>query len=115
MDITIKKGTFIYKLYDKRDSFPFSVIRISLENNIPQNISYSANESKFLRIACSTLRLRDLTPKANKLLERMKQQGSKRGTTGTSLRKIILAHLESFQNFPILCQDLLNIFSEDKL
>ena len=30
-------------------------------------------------------------------IEHMKQQGSKRGTTGTSLRKMILAHPESFQ------------------
>ena len=44
------------------------------------------------------------------LLERMKQQGSKRDTTGT-----ILAHPESFQHFSISCQDLLSILSEDKL
>ena len=29
----------------------------------------------------------------------MKQQGLKRGTTATSLRKMILAHPESFQHF----------------
>ena len=44
------------------------------------------------------------------LLERVKQQSSKRGITGT-----ILAHPESFQHFSISCQDLLSIFSEDKL
>ena len=40
----------------------------------------------------------------------MKQQGSRRGTTGDSLKEIILAHLEGFQHFSILDQDLLNIF-----
>ena len=37
------------------------------------------------------------------------------GTTDNSLRKIILAHPESFQHFSISCQELLNTFSEDKL
>ena len=27
-DITVKEGTFIYKLFDKRDSFPFLIVRM---------------------------------------------------------------------------------------
>ena len=54
-------------------------------------------------------------PKAKELFERMEQQGSKRGTTGASLRKIILALSENLQHFSISCHDLLNIFSEDQL
>ena len=45
----------------------------------------------------------------------MKQQSSKRRTRGTSLRKVILTHPESFHQFSISCQDLQNLFSEDKL
>ena len=116
LDITIKEGTFEYELFDKRDSFPFSTVRIPhIESNIPQNIFYSAVKGEFLRTARSTLCLRDFKPKTKELLERMKQQGSKRRTRGTSLRKVILVHPESFQQFSISCQDLQNIFSEDKL
>ena len=61
-----------------------------IENNIPQNILYSAIMGKFLRISSLTLCPRDFTPMAKELLERMKQQDSKRGTTGTFLRKIFL-------------------------
>ena len=86
-----------------------------IESNIPENIFYSAIEGGFLRTARSNLCLRDFIPKAKELLERMKQRGSKRVTTCTSLRIIILAHLKSFQHFPISCQALLNIFSEDNL
>ena len=97
LDITIKEGTFIHKLFDKGDSFPFSFVRMPhIESNIPQNIFYSAIKAAFLRIARSTLCLRDFTPKVKELLERMKQQGSKCGTTGTSLRKMILAHPKCF-------------------
>ena len=67
-----------------------------IESHILQNIFYSLIKDEFLRIVRSTLCFRDFIPKAKELLERMKQQGSKRGTTGTSLRKIILTHPESF-------------------
>ena len=43
----------------------------------------------------------------------MKEEGSKRDTTGT-LRKIVLAHSENFQHSS-LRKDFVNIFSEDKL
>ena len=86
-----------------------------IESNIPQSIFYTAIKCEFLRIARSNLYLRNFIPKAKELFERMKQHGSKHGTTGTSLRKIMIAHRESFQHFSISCQDLLNIFSEDKL
>ena len=51
-DITIKEGAFIYKLFNKRDSFPFSTITMLLiEDNIPKNIFYSAFQGEFSRIA----------------------------------------------------------------
>ena len=39
LDINIVNGKFIYKLYDKRDTFPFFIVRMPhKESNIPQNI-----------------------------------------------------------------------------
>ena len=59
-------------LFDKRDSFPFSIARIPhLESNIPQNTFYSAIDSEFLKIARLTLCIRDFIPKVKGLLERM--------------------------------------------
>ena len=41
LDITIKKGTLLYKLFGKRNSFPFSIVRMPyIERNIPQYILY---------------------------------------------------------------------------
>ena len=112
----MKEVTFIYNPFDKRVFFPFSAVRMRhIESSIPQNIFYLAIKSDFFRIARSTLCLRDFILKAKEFLGRMKQQGSKRGTSGTSLRKIILAHLESFQHFSISCQGLLNISTDDRL
>ena len=102
LNIIIKEGTFIYKLFGKRDCFPFSIVRMShMESNIPHNVFYSAITGGFLRIASSTLCLRDFMSKAKELLEYMKQKASKGGNTGTSLRKTILAYRESFQRFSI--------------
>ena len=37
LDISIKDGQFSYKLYDKRDAFPFSIVRTPhLSSNIPE-------------------------------------------------------------------------------
>ena len=61
----------------------------------PSKYFYSTISCEFLRILLSALP-QDLITKAKELLERMKQQGSKSGTNGTSLRKIKLSHPESF-------------------
>ena len=60
---------------------------------------YWAVKCEFLRIAFSTLWPRNFIPKAKDLVECMKQQGSKHGTTGfcdTKDAKVIVAHPDSF-------------------
>ena len=67
LDITIEDGIFNYKLYDKRDAFPFHIVRMPhINSNIPRGIFYSALVGEFLRIARSTLQLRHFLPKAKK-------------------------------------------------
>ena len=54
LDINIVDGKFVYKLYDKRDSFPFFILRRPhTDSNIPNNIFYSAFVGETLRIARS--------------------------------------------------------------
>ena len=70
LDITIKEGTFIYKLLDKRDSFPFSTVRIPRkESNTAQIVFNSGIKGEFLIIARSTIYLRDFITKAKELAE----------------------------------------------
>ena len=78
LDVKIEDRRFIYKLYDKRDDFPFFIVRMPhMSSNIPQSIFYSALVGEFLRIGRSTLRFQDFLPKAKELLDRMKAQGAK--------------------------------------
>ena len=112
LDITIKEGIFVYKLFDKRDSFPFSIVRMPhVDSNIPKNIFYSAMKGEFLRIARSTLLLTDLIPKCKDLLARMKLQGSTSFLTKRALRKVILTHSQDFNSFGVTNENLVNILT----
>ena len=77
LDITVKDGVFIYKLFDKRDAFPFFIVRMPyIDNYIPKAIFYSVLVGEFLGVARSSLLYRDFHEKAMKLLNRMKVQGA---------------------------------------
>ena len=59
LDLIIKERTFTYKLFGKRDSFPFSIVRIShIESNIPHNVFYSVIKGEFSKIGFSYLKLK---------------------------------------------------------
>ena len=65
LDIEIENGIFVYKLFDKRDAFPFFIVRMPhYESNIPQSIFYSSIVGEFLRIARSLLLYIDFISKA---------------------------------------------------
>ena len=108
LDIRVEEGQFVYKLYDKRDAFPFSIVRMPhLCSNIPKKIFYSALVGEFLRIARATLYLSDFEPKAQDLVKRMINQGGDRKTVERFLMKIILRHPDSFSQFRIRPVDLI--------
>ena len=65
LDITVKDGVFIYKLFDMRDAFPFFIVRILyIDSNIPKLIFYSALLGEFHRIVCSSFPYKDFREKA---------------------------------------------------
>ena len=56
LDIALKDGIFIYKLFDKRDAFPFFIVRMpNKSSNILSTTFYGAIMLEFLRIARNTL------------------------------------------------------------
>ena len=109
LDIHIQDGMFIYHLYDKRDDFPFFIVRMPhRDSNIPDSIFYSALVGEFLRIGRSTLLLQDFVPKANSLVERMLRQGAQEWAVKKHLKKIIFKHPDCFQKFQILPNELVS-------
>ena len=109
LDITIKDGIFVYKLYDKRDAFPFSIVRMPYtSSNIPETIFYSALVGEFLRIAHSTLFYEDFLPKASELICRLNNQGAKRHISSRNLRKIMHRHHDEFSRFRVNPEQIIN-------
>ena len=52
LNIKIKDGKFHFGLFDKRESFPFSIVRMSdKSSNVPSSTVYSAIGAESLRIA----------------------------------------------------------------
>ena len=65
LDITVKDGLFIYKLFDKRDAFPFFIVCTPyIDSNISKSIFYSVHLGEYLRIARSCLLYKDFHGKA---------------------------------------------------
>ena len=113
LDIYIKGSMFIYKLFDKRDSLPFSIVIILYkESKIPWYIFYSAIKRQVLRFAWSTLCLNDFISKAKELLTRMKLQGSKTISL-LNIHKISCHHPHSFQHIFIQCDNLIDVLSSN--
>ena len=54
LEVNARDGIFIYKLFDKRNNFPFFIVRMpDLNGNIPSHVFYGSVMSEFLRIARS--------------------------------------------------------------
>ena len=97
LDITIENGLFIYKLFDKRDNFPFFIVRMpNLSGNIPSHIFYGSVMSEFLRIARSTLRYSDFLPVCISLYKRMINQGGSKSKLLNQIKKALNRHFSSF-------------------
>ena len=70
LDITIVDGMFHYKLYDKRDAFPFHIVRMpDASGNLPHHVFYGSILSELLRIARATLNYDDFLKRQRTLSE----------------------------------------------
>ena len=108
LDISVIDGLFIYKLFDKRDEFPFSIVRMpDLSGNIPDHVFYGSVMSEFLRIARATLLYPDFLLKAKELFYRMINQSGQKHMLLLQLKKAITIHSESFSKYGKTCQQVL--------
>ena len=100
LDITIKDGQFIYKLFDKRDDFPFFIVRMPDKGgNIPSFVFYGSVLSEFLRVARTTMTFTDYHSRAHNLFVRMCNQGGTKGELAKQLRKAYLKHPAIFSKY----------------
>ena len=114
LDITIDDGTFIYKLFDKRDSFPFDIVRMPhKDSNIPSSIFYSTILSEYLRIARSTLLFVDFLPRVISLAKRMINQGGDCHKIIRQFNKALFRHPDSFKKFSICSSKMIDTIKQN--
>ena len=78
LDLKINDGIFISKLYDKREAFPFSVVRMPHpQSNMPFKMFYSTISAEIIRICRVTSNFSDFVDSVKKLLKRIIKQGAK--------------------------------------
>ena len=112
LDIQIVEDLFIYKLFDKRDEFPFSIVCMpDLSGNIPSFIFYGSIMSEFLRIARCTRLISDFLPRAQALVERMVSQGGNKSLVLKQIKKVVSRHPESFEKFTLSTKQILEKLS----
>ena len=100
LEANVINNIFVYKLYDKRDAFPFSIVRMPyLSSNIPYNIFYNTILSEILRIARCSLLYEDFLFKARKLCQRMRNQGADVIFGKTSLLRFMKKHSHTFKKY----------------
>ena len=77
LDISIQGRSFNTSLYDKRDSFPFSIVRMPFKcSNMPSKIFYSTIGAEILRIGRASSTIGPFIKSAKSIIERMKDQGA---------------------------------------
>ena len=110
--IQIVDGIFVYKLFDKRDEFPFSIVRMpDLSGNLPSFIFYGSIMSEFLRIARCTRQVEDFIPRAKSLCERMVAQGGSKKVVLKQINKAMSRHPEPFQKFSLPTAEIIRKLS----
>ena len=83
-------------LYDKRDAFPFSIVRMFHSSiNIPSDIYYSGIGSKILSFVRTTSYINSFVTISSFLLKGMQKQGSKYRFIISVLNKVFGKHYTS--------------------
>ena len=112
LDISIANGIFVYKLFDKRDGFPFFIVRMpDLSGNIPSHVFYGSVMSEFLRISRCTLLYSDFLSSAISLFKRMINQGGSKDQLLNQIKKAVIRHPLPFKKFNKRAKDIMNDIS----
>ena len=112
LSISISSGVFNSKLYDKRDNFPFAIIRMPYRcSNMPSTIYYSSIGAEILRICKASTNKNDCINSAKLLISRMICQGAEKVRLRNTLRKFYGRHMQIFQKVSENSIDFVNLLT----
>ena len=108
MGFSISASIMTSILYDKRNAFKFSVVRLPYKcSNIPSKMFYATIGAEVLRIAKATSTYNFFIKSVHGLLLRMKRQGADLFGLKKVLRKMLGRHFENFQKFNKSIDDII--------
>ena len=85
--------------FDKRDSFPFSIVRMPFcSSNMPSSIFYASIGAEVLRICGATTNIGHFKDSTKSFITRMMKQGAKDNKVDRALRKSFGRHSSLFVN-----------------
>ena len=112
LNIKIEDGKFRFGLFDKRDSFPFFIVRmLDKSSDVPSSIVYSAIGAELLRIARASNNPESFSTAIKPLIARMSRQGVSNERIYSSILKFFNRHHSGFNNICQSKQELLNLIS----
>ena len=111
IQINIENNKFKFKHYDKRNDFPFSIVRMPfLNSNMPSKIFYASLGSEVLRLGRTTNDVHSLKSNIDTLLKRMRNQGAKQINTEKVIKKVYGKNPDIFKSFSDTSQNCVNMF-----
>ena len=110
LNIKIKDGKFHFGVFDKKDSFPFSIVRMpDKSSNVPSSIAYFAIVAESLRNARASNNPEPFSTATKPLIAHMSRQGVSIGKINSSILKFFNEHHSDFNNVCQSKQELLNL------
>ena len=109
VDITIKDGKFVTKIFDKRDDFNFKIIKFPhIKSNIPDCIVFNTFISQLVRIARVCSSFQEFQKIFKVLIQNFNENGCPREILLRRAKKAFLANSETFSKFRVTLKDFLS-------
>ena len=110
LQIKIENGKFSVGLFDKRDSFNFTIVRMPHKcSNLPSSIFYSAIGAETLRIAKASNNSVSFSSSVRPLVHRMNSQGANENKLKSVLKKFFNSHNVYFKDIANDVEDLFSL------
>jgi hypothetical protein len=109
VDITIKDGKFVTKIFDKRDDFNFKIIKFPhIKSNIPDCIVFNTFISQLVRIARVCSSFQEFQKIFKVLIQNFNENGCPNEILLRRAKKAFLANSETFSKFKVTLKDFLS-------
>ena len=96
-------------MYDKKDSFPFSIVRLPHKSsNSPSKMFYSTVAAEIMRICKATTLFDDFVISVKTLIVRMRFQGAVKSSLLCVCQKMLNRHELLFQKYSLRNRYIIN-------